>query len=180
VSEKRKILEMLAAGQVNVTIWVSLFEPFTGELGLQVSREAHPHWTHGTYLYNIGPMEAANGELVAALIDGVDYEDTSTIRMALSDSPAPPVADGIGIEIFPHPATSSSVIRLTPNEAGQARLVVFDLLGRAVLDLTAEVAAGVAWDVPLTSVRRLARGAYVVRAVDHSGGVAQRSIVVVE
>jgi hypothetical protein len=130
-----------------------------------------------SYLYGLGPSHTLERELLAAIIGGEDFEDTALIRLAVSTPSEASAPVPSAIRVYPHPATEASVLAFTPSESGSARLVVYDLLGRPVLDHREAVVAGSEWRVPLRA-EGLAPGLYVVRVTEPGGGTATRSVVV--
>ena len=82
---------------------------------------------------------------------------------------------------FPNPVTSSTTIPLTLNRSGELSLVVYDLSGAMVADLSAGwLKAGeyrFMWNGTSTSDESVASGSYLVRATS-GGQTAERTITV--
>jgi hypothetical protein len=124
------------------------------------------------YAQGIGPV----GGLVAAIIDGEHYEDTSLIQTVLSSTrPDEQVVNG-RIEVYPHPATAGSIIAFVPERTGKITFALYDLLGREVMSSRASVVAGTEWRSTLEA--ELPPGAYFARITSETGVVAKRSIIV--
>ena len=105
----------------------------------------------------VGP----DGRLYAATYRGV-WRTTAPVPVAAE---APPVSGaGASLAVWPNPAAGAATVSLTlPESAEQVRLVVYDVLGRAVALLHDGSFVAGAHEV-LLDVSGLAPGAYVVRA----------------
>lgn len=81
--------------------------------------------------------------------------------------------------VWPNPTTRSATLEWSGPAELTARLEIFDLAGRRVIDLGAVRGAGSrAWDLRDAAGRRVAPGLYLARAVTRQGSVAERVAVI--
>jgi hypothetical protein len=95
-----------------------------------------------------------------------------------NEPPAGPHDAGLAIEsVRPNPVTGAAEVRYRLPAAGRARVVVYDVLGRAVVTLADGFVPTGPHDIRLEA-GRLAPGVYVV-AVETTAGRAARTFSVV-
>jgi flagellar hook assembly protein FlgD len=95
----------------------------------------------------------------------------------------PAAGDGLGLRAWPNPFSTETAVEFALPAAGDVRLRVFDVGGRAVRTLTTgrrEAGAHrVTWDARDTAGRRLGSGVYFYR-VEAAGEVAVRKVVLLD
>lgn len=114
----------------------------------------------------IGGPEESSGEVLI-------YD----LRTLTASEPVPSDAAGIALAVAPNPIRRDAMVRFTLPEAGSARLVVYDLLGREVLRLVIAAVSAGSHEARL-GVGRLVAGSYLVRLETESGVDTQRITVV--
>jgi hypothetical protein len=171
VNVPRKDVQLKEGGSKRIYVGINNFAEFGGHVAL---------WDDSfgpdevSYVHGVGPLDG----LVAAIIDGEHFEDTSLIQTVLT---SPRSIDGLvagRIDVFPHPFGSEGVIEVMPARSGDARIFVYDALGRQVLEARTQVSAGSIWRLRLGESMRMAPGLYVIRLIEEGGRSAERSFIV--
>ena len=122
--------------------------------------------------------DAASGELVASLGTGAPVGEVALAGPGLAvDAAAGPEGAAFELSAWPNPTARGATVALALDAPGDARVAVFDALGRRVAVLhDGPLAAGEhAFGI---DARALAPGLYVVRAVT-AAGAASRTLSVV-
>ena len=123
-------------------------------------------------------MPSAGRQILTRPIrDGITYKDTSFLsdpgREDSADEQIYPRSPALH-QNYPNPFTSSTDIRFDLPEVQPVRLVVYHVLGRAVLVLVKEVRAASRHEVVFEAGALLPSGLYLYRLETPQGSLVQR------
>ena len=138
------------------------------------------------YALTVGPSEtegqaavwAGGGFMGAGGMPSVSIARWETVNHGPSSTEIPPSEQGITLQVYPNPATDRITVEYDLPVTMDARLIVYDLLGRQVAMLHEGFVSGS--ETVSTDVSGLSSGTYILRVADAEGRthVIQRFTVV--